>query len=323
MRQLLFSQTELWDAGSRLFSSPRQRDAIPRISLDSSLYQMMRPVHRRRPLRRTRRGYHLPYLRGRTTSTISSAPAAVAYGQALFIATADAASIARATWIGLTSTTHGFNMDQRINQLTFTPTPSSLNVVAPTESESVSARLLHVVRAQRYRRPVHRENNFYHRRAAISTTGGADELDRGRRIQRAINLTWADNATTENGFQIERALDGAALRRMATVAAECEDVCEHGVERCNDVSLSHAGYDRAGASAWSNVSNARTGNSMPFGAAPIGVSGTLQAEDSTMEGEGVAYHDSSAGNEGAQYRSTNVGASTRRRTRMAVTASAG
>ena len=35
-------------------------------------------------------------------------------------------------------------------------------------------------------------------------------------------------------------------------------------------------------------------------------SGTIQAEDFDHGGEGVAYHDLSAGNEGAQYRSTDV-----------------
>jgi probable HAF family extracellular repeat protein len=44
----------------------------------------------------------------------------------------------------------------------------------------------------------------------------------------------------------------------------------------------------------------------PFGGTARAIPGTIQAEDFDEGGEGVAYHDSSPGNEGGAYRSTNV-----------------
>ncbi len=44
----------------------------------------------------------------------------------------------------------------------------------------------------------------------------------------------------------------------------------------------------------------------PFGGSPWSVPGTIQAEDFDEGGEGVAYHDTSSGNNGGQYRYTGV-----------------
>ena len=63
--------------------------------------------------------------------TISSAPTSVGYGQTFFVGTPNATSIARVTWVRLSSVTHGFNMNQRFNQLAFTGTTGGLNVKAP------------------------------------------------------------------------------------------------------------------------------------------------------------------------------------------------
>ena len=64
--------------------------------------------------------------------TIASAPAAVSYGQSFFVETPDAASIAKVTWIRLSSVTHAFNQNQRINRLSFTQAAGGLNVVPPS-----------------------------------------------------------------------------------------------------------------------------------------------------------------------------------------------
>ncbi len=46
--------------------------------------------------------------------------------------------------------------------------------------------------------------------------------------------------------------------------------------------------------------------STPFGGTPWSIPGTIQAEDFDDGGEGLAYLDTSAGNTGGQYRSTDV-----------------
>jgi hypothetical protein len=63
---------------------------------------------------------------------ISSAPRVVGYGETFFVGTPDAATITNVTWTRLSSTTHGFNWDQRINTLTFSQNScGGLNITAP------------------------------------------------------------------------------------------------------------------------------------------------------------------------------------------------
>jgi hypothetical protein len=73
-----------------------------------------------------------PYVFKGTRPTIASAPtASVAYGQTFFVGTPDAAGIAQVTLVRLSSATHGLNMNQRFNRLSFAVASGGLNVVAP------------------------------------------------------------------------------------------------------------------------------------------------------------------------------------------------
>lgn len=70
-----------------------------------------------------------------TRPQIVAAPTEVSYGQAFTVQTPSAASIVKATWIRLSSVTHSFNQNQRMNRLTVTPSgTSSVIVNAPASS---------------------------------------------------------------------------------------------------------------------------------------------------------------------------------------------
>jgi len=75
--------------------------------------------------------YSPPYLFKGARPAISSAPANVNYGQTYFVGTPDAASIARVTWVRLSSVTHARNMNQRFDTLAFAPAAGGLSVTAP------------------------------------------------------------------------------------------------------------------------------------------------------------------------------------------------
>jgi hypothetical protein len=60
----------------------------------------------------------------------------VTYGQQFSVVTPDAATITGVTWIRLSSTTHHFNANQRINYLRFTQTETGLSVTAPSTPAS-------------------------------------------------------------------------------------------------------------------------------------------------------------------------------------------
>jgi hypothetical protein len=64
---------------------------------------------------------------------IAGAPAAVAYGQAFLVKSPQAATIAKVTWIRLSSVTHAFNMDQRFLSLPFVQVSNGVLVTAPAD----------------------------------------------------------------------------------------------------------------------------------------------------------------------------------------------
>ena len=81
-----------------------------------------------------------------TRPVITDAPTEVSYGQAIHGADADAANIVRATWIRLSSVTHAFNQNQRMNNLTVSASgPTSVLVNAPSSANLGTSRALHAV----------------------------------------------------------------------------------------------------------------------------------------------------------------------------------
>lgn len=75
--------------------------------------------------------YSPPYLFAGARPVISSAPTSVGYGQSIFVATPDAASITRVSFIRLASVTHTFDQSARSMRLNFTQGSGGLNVTMP------------------------------------------------------------------------------------------------------------------------------------------------------------------------------------------------
>ncbi len=74
-----------------------------------------------------------PYLFKGPRPVITSAPANAQYGAPFFVATPDAARIAKVSLIRLGSVTHAFNIDQRYLELTYQPAAGGLTVTAPPD----------------------------------------------------------------------------------------------------------------------------------------------------------------------------------------------
>ena len=72
-----------------------------------------------------------PYLFKGARPQISAAPAAVAYGETFQVDTPQPNDIGKVSWVRLSSVTHSFNMNQRINFLPFQVGPAGLKVTAP------------------------------------------------------------------------------------------------------------------------------------------------------------------------------------------------
>jgi hypothetical protein len=75
-----------------------------------------------------------PYLFKGPRPTITSAPHGVDWGATFTVGTPEAASVSKVTLVRLSSVTHTFNMNQRINTLAFTRGADSLSVTAPANA---------------------------------------------------------------------------------------------------------------------------------------------------------------------------------------------
>jgi len=76
--------------------------------------------------------YSPPYLFRGARPTITSAPAAIAYGQGFRILTPDAGAISHVAFIRLGAVTHAFDENQRFQRLSFTADATGLTVTAPS-----------------------------------------------------------------------------------------------------------------------------------------------------------------------------------------------
>jgi hypothetical protein len=76
--------------------------------------------------------YSPPYLFKGPRPTIASAPATVGYGGTFSVETPDAAGIAKVRLLRLASTTHTFDMNQRVSPLSFTAAGGALSVTVPS-----------------------------------------------------------------------------------------------------------------------------------------------------------------------------------------------
>jgi hypothetical protein len=77
--------------------------------------------------------YSPPYLFKGARPEIKAVPATIDYGQSFFVETPSAQSITNVNWIRLSSVTHAFNQNQRINRLGFSQSPGGLQVTSPSD----------------------------------------------------------------------------------------------------------------------------------------------------------------------------------------------
>jgi galactose oxidase len=79
--------------------------------------------------------FHPPYLFRGPRPDLTIAPEEVTHGQSFTVGTSHPDEIGMVSWIRLSSVTHSFNMDQRINFLTFRPAAGGLTITAPEDPD--------------------------------------------------------------------------------------------------------------------------------------------------------------------------------------------
>ena len=106
-----------------------------------------------------------------------------------------------------------------------------------------------------------------------SAPAPASGLTAGAASTTSISLAWTDNSTTESGFRIERARDGA-FSVAATVGANVTSHTNGGLLENTTYSYRVVAFNSDGSAAPSNVATATTSSSL---SAPTGLTATAQS----------------------------------------------
>jgi hypothetical protein len=73
-----------------------------------------------------------------------------------------------------------------------------------------------------------------------------------------IDLSWSDNSTDENGFQIERSLDGSTWESLGTTAADVTSYADKNLQADTSYTYRVLAYNASGSSGYSNTASATT-----------------------------------------------------------------
>lgn len=192
--------------------------------------------------------------------TISSAPTGASHGQTFSVGTPDPAGVARVTMVALSSTTHGFDMGQRFNELAFTRTTGALNVTMPSSPNVAppGPYLLFVLNAAGV--PSVGKHILVGNGGGGGGGGGTpttapaapSALTATVASISQIDLTWTDNSGDETGFHVERCQGAGCtdFTQVATLAAGETSYRSSGLATSTSYSYRVRAYNGVGASAY-------------------------------------------------------------------------
>jgi galactose oxidase len=205
--------------------------------------------------------YSPGYLFKGARPVITSAPSIVTYGQPFFVRTAQAAQISRVSLLRLSSVTHAFNMEQRINRLAFSAAVDGdgLNVAGPTNANlsPPGYYMLFILKVS----GVPSVAKIVRVQAAAPTPPAAPSgLTATPRSASRIDLNWTDNADTEDGFRIERCkgVTCTDFAQIAQTGPNATTYSDTGLEAVTAYSYRVWAFNGAGDSASSDTATALT-----------------------------------------------------------------
>jgi hypothetical protein len=128
----------------------------------------------------------------------------------------------------------------------------------------------------------------------------------------SITIRWTDNSSNETGFAIERSSSGGSFQLLRQLAAGTTSYGDTALTAGTTYTYRVRSYNGGGYSPYSNTASATTQTAFasvtatPYGGVRASLPGRIQVENFDEGGSSVGYVDSTAGNSGGAYRSTNV-----------------
>jgi galactose oxidase len=198
-----------------------------------------------------------PYLFKGSRPTITSAPASVGYGQTFFLATPNATSITKVTWLALSTVTHTFNAGQRLNVLNFSQASGGLNVTTPSDANLSPPGyvMLFIINSNEVPSvaAIVRVDS-----ATITVPVAPSGLTAGAVSASQINLSWTANSSNQTGFNIQQSTDGTNFSQTATVGASVTSYSVAGLSCSKKYYFRVQAFNSAGTSGYSNTASATT-----------------------------------------------------------------
>jgi galactose oxidase-like protein/fibronectin type III domain protein/glyoxal oxidase-like protein len=198
-----------------------------------------------------------PYLFKGTRPSITSAPTSVNYGQTFLVQTPNATSIAKVTWIRLPSVTHAFDMNQRINRLSFSQATGGLNVTAPSNPNLCPPGhyMLFILDGNGVPSVAKIVQITV---ASTASPSAPTNLTASTVSATRIDLKWTDTSNNEDGFKIERSPDGIVFTEIAAVGANATTYSNTGLTCNTFYQYRVRAYNATGNSAYSNTAKKKT-----------------------------------------------------------------
>ena len=219
-----------------------------------------------------------PYLFKGARPTVSSAPADIAYGQSFVVQTPDAAAVTAVTLVRLSTVTHAFNMNQRFLRLTFSAGANQLTVTPPSVGEIAPPGhymmfLLNAAGVPSIASIVRLSNDVVPTPPLAPSDLTANAVSSSQ-----INLSWADNASNESGFRVERSTDGTNFTEIGTLGPNVTTYASTGLSAATQYWYRVRAYNGTGPSGYAGPASATTLPAPPSQppSAPTGLTGTRQ-----------------------------------------------
>jgi hypothetical protein len=224
-----------------------------------------------------------PYLNG-GRPTITAAPASAAYGQTFSVSTPQASGISKVTIISLSSVTHAFNQNQRINKLNFTKGSGVLNVTAPPNSNVCPPGYYMLFVLDAAGAPsVAKMIRIGGTAPAGTTPSIPGNLNAIASSSTQINLIWTDTSNNESEFKIERSTNGGSTFSLAgRVGANVQTFSDTGLTPSTTYHYRVRSTNAFGDSNPSGVDAATTRSSSQTLRAPSDLRGTASGTRITL-----------------------------------------